>query len=78
MFGFAILVGLIRLHVKCSNFFKTQWNLIVIKIKNAYVKRYAKGAVEAREVNKFLRMIGEYKHKIRRIKQKVKEEEKNL
>jgi hypothetical protein len=42
--------------------------------------RYKKNAngeiLKKREASGFLRMISEYKHKIRKIKRKIKEEEK--
>ncbi|MFZ2149786.1 MAG: hypothetical protein WAV15_01340 [Minisyncoccia bacterium] len=73
--GYAMLVGIIRLYVKLVNFLKTTYEQVVAKIHSMYVRKSEEGVVEAREVSKFLKMVGEYKRKLRRIKEKVKKEE---
>jgi hypothetical protein len=69
------LVTIVRLYVISSNFLKNKYEQIKIKIKDAYYKKINNGAKEKREVPKFLKIISEYKHKIREIRHKIKEEE---
>jgi hypothetical protein len=48
--------------------------VLKIKVKEILTKR-SKNKVEKTEPNKFLKMISEYKHKIKKIKHQIKEEE---
>lgn len=73
--GYALLVEIIRLYVKLVNFLKTKYQEVATKIKTMYAKKSEGGAKEPREASKFLKMVGQYKRKLRRIKEKVKEEE---
>ena len=49
---------------------------IKIRVKNIAKKRNGGHWPEKNEVSKFLKMISEYKRKIREIKHQIKEEEK--
>jgi hypothetical protein len=51
------------------------FQIIIRKIQKAYYKKLETGTREPRESSKFLKMVGQYKRKLRRIKEKVKEEE---
>lgn len=76
--GFVMLVGIIRLYVKTTNYLKSTYEIGKTRIKEIRARRMSKnGAVEVKpqEASKFLKMVGNYKRKIRRIKEKVKEEE---
>jgi hypothetical protein len=71
------LVTIVRLYVKSSNFIENKYEQIKIKIKDIYHNKINNGNTikEKREVPKFLKVISEYKNKIREIKHKIKEEE---
>ncbi|MFA6520606.1 MAG: hypothetical protein WCT44_03310 [Candidatus Paceibacterota bacterium] len=67
------LVATIRFYFRASSLIKNSYQGIKTKIKDLGRKETVEN--EKREISKFLKVISEYKHKIRRIKQKVKEEE---
>jgi len=71
------LVTIVRIYVRSSNFIKNKYEQVKIKIKNIYLKkiRSETEVKEKQEVPKFLKIISEYKNKIREIKHKIKEEE---
>ena len=72
--GYNTLVATIRLYVRGTNLLKNKYQEIKIKIvenKN----RWNNDLPKRQEVSKFLKMISDYKHKIREIKHKIKEEE---
>ena len=76
--SYTILVTLIRSYVQLGNFLKSVYE----KIKIITIKRFSKntssdGSSEKPEVSKFLKLISDYKHKIRNIKHRIIEEEKN-
>ncbi len=68
------LVATIRFYIHFVNFVKKQYGLIKIKVKDSINKRSKKSEGKA-ETNKFLKMISEYKHKVKKIKHQIKEEE---
>ena len=75
-YSHASLVLSIRLYVRSINLLKNKYEEIRIKIKNK--KGGSDGELqEKREASKFLKMMSEYKHKIKEIKKKIHEEEKN-
>lgn len=74
-YGFITLVAIIRFYVQTSNFLKNNYEKIKTELKNIYSRKLNENPAEKREVNKFLRLISEYKLKLRLIKEKVKEEE---
>lgn len=71
------LVTIVRIYVRSSNFIKDKYEQIKIKIKNIYHKKIKNKSEEKekQEVPKFLKIISEYKNKIREIRHKIKEEE---
>jgi hypothetical protein len=73
--GYALLVEGVRLYVKLISYLKNLSRLIIRKIQKVYYKKLETGTGEPRESSKFLKMVGQYKRKLRRIKEKVKEEE---
>jgi hypothetical protein len=77
-YGFITLVALIRLYVKVSSVIKNVYENTKDQVKSFFSKRLNANPTEKREVNKFLRMVSEYKLKLRMIKERVKEEEENL
>jgi hypothetical protein len=77
-YSYSGLVATIRLYVHFSNFLKIKYQATKVKIKNMYVKKLQKKEARKPEANKFLKMISEYKYKIRRIKHQIKEEESDL
>lgn len=76
--GYIGLVATIRFYVKSSNFLKNKYQETKIKIKNIRGKKLSGDSEEEKKENKFLKMISEYKHKIREIKHKIKKEEEKL
>lgn len=76
-YSFALLVAIIRLYFRTSNWVKNKYKEITIKIKNIKGEK-AHELAEKKEVSKFLKMIGDYKYKIRELKEKIKEEEEHL
>ena len=68
-----LLVEILRLYIRFSNFLKNKYQEIKIKIRNSSKKNNING--EKREISKFLKIIGDYKNKIREIKHKIKKEE---
>ncbi|OGI63357.1 hypothetical protein A2818_01445 [Candidatus Nomurabacteria bacterium RIFCSPHIGHO2_01_FULL_40_12] len=75
-YGHLSLVAILRSYIKITNFVKYQYEEIKIKIQNRRKEKILNG--EIKETSKFLKMISDYKHKIRKIKHSIHEEEKNL
>jgi hypothetical protein len=71
--GYTGLVATIRFYVRSTNFLKNKYQEVKTKVKSINGKKLREE--EKREVSGFLKMISEYKQKIRNIKDKVKEEE---
>lgn len=71
--GYALLVTTVRFYVRSTNFLKDKYTEIKSKIKSMSTARHING--EKKEISKFLKIIGDYKHKIREIKHKIKKEE---
>ncbi len=69
------VVATVRFYVHSTNFLKNKYGEVKIKIKELYQKKSKKEVTEKREVSGFLKMISEYKHKLRKIKKQIKEEE---
>ncbi len=69
------LVGAIRLYVRASHFLKNTYEEMKTSIRTMRRKDEGGEASEKKEASGFLKRVSEYKRKIRRIKQKVKEEE---
>lgn len=77
-YGYLATVIVIRFYVRSSNFLKSKSRNIREKIKSLIEKnKNGENGQTAgpQEVNKFLRMVSDYKHKLRGIKHRIKEEE---
>ena len=76
--GYTIIFLTLRFFIKSSNFIKNQ-SIILAKKINGIFKKLRKNAgsetVEKKEVSKYLRVISEYRQKIREMKHRIKEEE---
>ena len=77
-YGYILVVTTIRFSMKSSKFIKNTSEVVYRKIKDKLLK--SKNGIEEevsdkKEVSKFLKMVSEYKHKLNRIKHKIKEEE---
>lgn len=76
--GHFSLVATLRYYVRLTNFSKSKYQSLRERIYN---KIHTGGDIElkgGREISKFLRIISEYKVKIRDIKQQIHEEENSL
>ena len=73
-YSYISLVTVIRLYFRLLNLLKNKY----IELKDKINKRRSGHLTEKQEISKFLKIISEYKHKIRNIKNKIKEEEKGL
>jgi hypothetical protein len=73
------LVTIVRIYVRSSNFITNKYEQIKIKIKDIYNKKIHNKIEgekkQEQKVPKFLKIISEYKQKIREIRHKIKEEE---
>ena len=77
-FGYLALFLTLRFFIKSSNFIKTKSVILVKTIKNKITKNrdyLADEIAEKKEVSKYLKIISEYRHKIRQMKHRIKEEE---
>jgi hypothetical protein len=68
--GYTLLVLIIRFYVQSMNFLKRKY----VEIKNK-ISMKTENNTEKKEVSKFLKIIKDYKHKIREIKHNIKKEE---
>lgn len=73
--GYTLLVITIRTYFRTANLLKNKYEKIKNKVKETYQKRKKHIHAEKIGENSFLKMVSEYKHKIRKIKQQVEEEE---
>lgn len=69
-----VLVAVVRFYIKTVGVIKIVYRIIKSKIKSIYRKKQKDGG-EKVEVSKFLKVVSEYKQKIREIKHQIKEEE---
>ncbi len=69
-----VLVTVLRFYIRSINFLKVAYEKIETKIKNIRRKRQ-KDSSEKVEVSKFLKVVSEYKQRIREIKHRIHEEE---
>lgn len=69
------LVAIIRFYVRASNFIKSKYQVAETKMLDILTKNSNGDFGEKRETSKFLKVISEYKHKVRELKHKIKEEE---
>jgi hypothetical protein len=73
-YSYAGLVAIVRIYVHSSNYLKIRYQELKLRIKNRFGKKAEDEEVE-KEASKFLKMISDYKHKIRKIRRQIKEEE---
>jgi hypothetical protein len=71
--GYALLVSTLRFYILGADSLKNKYREIRTKIKNKIMESHTHN--EKKEISKFLKIIVEYKHKIRDIKHKIKKEE---
>jgi hypothetical protein len=76
-YGYLALVSTIRFSVRSSNLMKKKGNQIYDMAQRIVMRNRPEEVESPKEVSKFLKKISEYKSKIRRIKHKIIEEEKN-
>lgn len=76
-YGYAGLVTTMRFYIRSTNLMKNKYGEARIKVKNLYLKKSNSRTEEKQEISKFLKIISEYKHKIREIRNRINEEEKN-
>jgi len=77
-FGYAILFVTLRFFIKSSNFIKTKSIILIEKIKDKVKKKnniLNNETTEKKEVSGYLKVISEYRQKIKKIKHIIKEEE---
>jgi hypothetical protein len=78
-YGYFALFSVLRSYIRTVNSLKKQGIQLAKKIENKLLKN-KKGVVgenaEKREVSKYLKIISEYQEKIRKMKKKIQEEEK--
>ena len=72
--GYIATVIMLKLYIQSSNFFKNTYSKIKIKIQN--LKRNTENTGGKKEASKFLKMITDYKYKVRNIKKQIEEENK--
>ncbi len=76
-YGYVGVVTSIRLYFRGINLAKLKYTELKDKINSVDKSKWIND-IEKREVNKFLKVVSNYKHKIRQIKHQIKEEEKIL
>ena len=76
-YGYLILVISVKAYIKSTGFLKQKWVDLKEKLAEIHQKHILKKETpNARNVSKFLRVVSEYKNKVRKIKEKIEEEEK--
>jgi hypothetical protein len=73
--GYNGLVTTIRFYVRSINILKNKYHGAKSLVNNIRNKNPNSNSENKREISKFLKIISEYKYKIREIKRKVKKEE---
>ena len=77
-FSYVILFVTLKFFIKSSNFIKTRSMILIEELKNKLRKSNGNSldeTIEKKEVSKYLKVISEYRQKIRQMKHKIKEEE---
>jgi hypothetical protein len=77
-YSFVVLVVMVRLYVYTSDFLVRKYKQIKNKIVKLRNKKFDATETSKKEPNSFLKIISEYKYKIRKIKRQIKEEDENL
>lgn len=65
------LVSIIRAYIHSVDFLKKKYQ----NIKDILIKKINNNSSQKKEISKFLKVVSDYKYKIREIKDRVKEEE---
>ena len=76
-FGYVALFVTFRFFIKSSNFIKTKSRMLAKELKDKLVKNKngIGETMEKKEVSKYLKVISDYRQKIRKMKHRIKEEE---
>ena len=74
--GYLGLITIIRLYFRSLNFLKYKYDKLKDLTKN--IHKNTTNDIEKKEINRFLKVVSDYKNKIRKIKSRIKEEEKRL
>lgn len=77
IYGYIILVVSIRIYIKLSHLLKNKYQIAKNMVHKIHQKYSSKNKLvsERKQASKFLKIIGDYKSKIRIIKEKIKAEE---
>ena len=76
--GYILIFWTLKFSIKSSSFSKKKWKELSKKVKAKFKKNkdiLTEEISEKQEVSKFLKMISDYKHKVRKIKHQIEEEE---
>lgn len=73
-YGYVVLLSSIRLSLKSSHVVKKASKEVAKMVKNSLLKNKGESG-DPKEVSKFLQLVTDYKHKIKKIKRKIQEEE---
>ena len=76
-FGYVTIFETLRFFIKSSNFIKTTGAMLLKELQSKLKNKNgsADGTAEKKESSKYLRVISEYRQKIREMKHRIKEEE---
>ncbi len=77
-YAYATLFAVLRLYIRSANFLKRKSLALAYKIERRLLKNRAGVSAEngeKREASRYLKMISEYQRKIRKMKEKIREEE---
>ena len=77
-FGYVALFVILKFFIKFSNFIKIKSQILVQEIKDKFRKKNSDLSGETmgkKEVSKYLKVISEYRQKIRKMRHLIKEEE---
>jgi hypothetical protein len=70
------LVAILRFYVRFINYIKYLYQVLIAKITQTLNKdRFEGDSFDKREISKFLKIISDYKQRVRNIKHRIKEEE---
>lgn len=73
-YGYVVLLSSIRLSMKSTHLVKKASKEVAEIVKNSLLKG-SKESENPKEVSKFLQLVTDYKHKLKKIKRKIREEE---
>ena len=76
--GYAVVFLTLRFFIKFSNFIKNRGKILTRELKEKFKRNNGNlldETMQKKEVSRYLKVISEYRSKIRTIKHKIKEEE---